>query len=191
MHLTVYTDYTLRVMMYLAVKYAEGGVATIDEMAKAYRVSRSNLTKIVNELAQNGFIETTRGRSGGARLARLPSQISVGTLVRMAEKDFAIVECHAAPSQVNCAIMPTCNLKNGLRRAVDAFLYELDKLTLDDAIIAPSVAASLLRIRGSERKEVTIPVARLLGRKGRPGAKATSVPSPPARRPRRRSKAPH
>lgn len=188
MHLTLYTDYTLRVMMYLAVKHTDGGVVTIDEMAGAYGISRSNLTKIVNELAQNGFIVTTRGRTGGACLARLPNQISVGELVRMAEKDFAVVECHAAPREVNCAIMPTCNLKNGLRRAVEAFLFELDKMTLQDAIISPSVAASLLRIRSSEGKEVAVPVANLLTRKRAPAFPDKASDTPISRgAPRRRA----
>ena len=192
MHLTLYTDYTLRVMMYLAVKQGDGGVVTIDEMAAAYGIPRSNLTKIVHELAQNGFIVTTRGRTGGACLARLPHQISIGELVRMAEKDFAVVACHAAPREVDCAIMPACNLKNGLRRAVEAFLFELDKMTLQDAIITPSVAASLLRIRSSEGKEVAVPVTDLLTRKRNTRFKG-KIPEQPAARgaPRRRSRNQH
>lgn len=164
MRFTRYTDYTLRVMMYLAVKHVSEEVATIDEMAKAYGISRSHLTKIVNELARCGFIETTRGRAGGARLARLPNQISVGSLIRMAEKDFAVVECHGPTPEVNCVILPACNLRNALRRAVDAFLYELDKMTLEDAIIAPTVAASLLHIGDAAEHEATVPLSTLTGR---------------------------
>jgi len=170
MRLTVYTDYTLRVMMYLAVKYRSGGSATIDEIAQAYDISRSHLTKIVNELSQMGFIETMRGRSGGTRLARPPSQISVGELVRMAEKDFAVVACHDSSTPHNCAIFQACNLKRGLARAMDAFMMELDRMTLEDAIGAPSVAASLLGVAqvetpvrmpvpGSGRRKVAQPSA--------------------------------
>lgn len=64
MRLTVFTDYTLRAMMYLALKYPDGGVATIDGIAEAYGISRNHLTKIVHELSQAGLIETTRGRAG-------------------------------------------------------------------------------------------------------------------------------
>jgi Rrf2 family nitric oxide-sensitive transcriptional repressor len=146
MRLTMYTDYTLRVMMYLAVKHRQDGVATIDEMARSYDISRNHLTKIVNELAQTGFIETIRGRSGGARLARAPAEISIGAVVRMAEKDFAVVACHDTSTPHNCAIFQACNLKRGMARAVDAFMQELDKMTLEDAISAPTVAAGLLGI---------------------------------------------
>jgi Rrf2 family nitric oxide-sensitive transcriptional repressor len=164
MRLTLYTDYTLRVMMYLAVKSRDGATTTIDEIADAYAISRSNLTKIVNELAQNGLIETIRGRAGGMRLAQPPGEISVGALVRLAEKDFGIVACHSMTADVNCAILPTCNLRNGLKRAVDAFLRELDKMTLADAIISPSVAASLLQIGPVRGKEVAVSVTSLVGR---------------------------
>jgi Rrf2 family transcriptional regulator, nitric oxide-sensitive transcriptional repressor len=165
MRLTMYTDYTLRVMIYLALKFKGGEVATIDEMARAYGISRSHLMKIVNELSQNGFIETSRGRAGGARLARAPNQISLGEVVRMAEKDFAVVQCHDVALESGCAVFQACNLKRGLHRAVDAFMHELDKMTFEEAVSAPTVAASLLGLgdgpvavamppRGSGRKAV-------------------------------------
>lgn len=156
MHLTVYTDYTLRVMMYLALKYPDGGVATIDDIAGAYGISRNHLTKIIHELSQLGLIETTRGRAGGARLGRAPEEISVGEIVRVAEKDFAVVRCHDTSVAHDCAIFPACNLRHRLYRAVDAFLRELDTMTLREAIAAPTVAASVLGLSG--RRE-PIPVA--------------------------------
>jgi Rrf2 family transcriptional regulator, nitric oxide-sensitive transcriptional repressor len=158
MRLTVYTDYTLRVMMYLTVKHREGGMATIDEIARAYDISRNHLMKIVNELSQTGLIETVRGRTGGARLARPPNEISVGEIVRMAEKDFAVVSCHDTEHPHHCAIFEACNLKRRLARAMDAFMAELDSMTLQEAIAAPSVAASLL---GLAPKPMSMPVSRL------------------------------
>src|SRR5215472_15974212 len=108
MRLTVYMDYTLRVMMYLATSYPRGEVATIEEIARAYNISRSHLMKIVNELSQNGFVQALRGRTGGIRLARPLSEISVGQLVRMAEKDFAVVPCQDTSKDSRCAILPAC-----------------------------------------------------------------------------------
>jgi Rrf2 family nitric oxide-sensitive transcriptional repressor len=157
MRLTVYTDYTLRVMMYLAASYPRGGVVTIEEIAKAYGISRSHLMKIVNELSKSGFVEAHRGRTGGVKLARSPDEISVGELVRMAEKDFAVVPCHDSHDEPECAILPACNLKRGMRRAVEAFIAELDKMTLAQTITVPSVAVSLLQI-GSGREDVVVRV---------------------------------
>lgn len=158
MRLTVYTDYTLRVMMYLAANYPHGGAVTIVEIARAYDISRGHLMKIVNELSQNGFVAALRGRSGGIRLARAPSEISVGQLVRMAEKDFAVVPCHDDSTDSHCVILPACNLKRGMRRALDAFIHELDKMTLADTITAPSVAASLLHIGSPKRNEIAVAI---------------------------------
>jgi Rrf2 family nitric oxide-sensitive transcriptional repressor len=149
--LTVYTDYTLRVMMYLAVAWPSGRVSTIDEIAGAYDISRNHLTKIVHELGLNGFITTTRGRAGGATLARPPNEISIGDIVRMAEQDFAVVACHDTAVEHGCRIFAACNLKRGLARAVDAFMTELDAMTLQDAITAPTVAAGLLGLAPGEQ----------------------------------------
>jgi Rrf2 family nitric oxide-sensitive transcriptional repressor len=78
MRLTVYTDYTLRVLMYLALRYPSGELATIEQIATAYGISRNHLTKIVHQMGLHGLIATVRGRAGGMRLARPPAEISVG-----------------------------------------------------------------------------------------------------------------
>ena len=148
MRLTLYTDYTLRVLMYLALKQRDGdGLATVDDIATAYGISRNHLTKIVQELGQQGFIETQRGRPGGMRLARPAAEVSIGAVVRMAEKDFAVVACHDESQPHGCAVFPACRLKRRLAKAVEAFLAELDGMTLDEAIGAPVQAAVLLGLR--------------------------------------------
>lgn len=160
MRLTTYTDYALRVMMYLALKHEDGKVVTIDEMACAYGISRNHLMKIVNELSQSGFIETVRGRFGGARLARAPAQISIGTLVRAVEKDFSPAACHDHENRSSCAILPACNLRHGLKRAMDAFLRELDRMTLADAVTTPRLAAPVLLAGARSVREVVLPLPR-------------------------------
>jgi Rrf2 family transcriptional regulator, nitric oxide-sensitive transcriptional repressor len=158
MRLTVYTDYTLRVLIYLTLKYKSGEKATIQEMAEAYGISRNHLMKIVHELSQRGIIETAQGRSGGTWLARAPSSISVGEVVRFSEPDFAIVECHVEGQEADCAIWQACNLKHGFRRALAAFLHELDKMTIEDAVTKPNVAASLLQLGSGGRRVIPLTV---------------------------------
>lgn len=144
MRLTVYTDYTMRVLMYLAVKHPSGELATIDDVSNAYGISKAHLMKIVNELAAAGYLSTVRGRGGGMRLARPPEQISIGEVVRFAEKDFSVVACHDQAVEVDCAIYPACRLRHTMRRAVEAFLRELDALSLADAVDKPRQAVTLL-----------------------------------------------
>ncbi|TAL92717.1 MAG: transcriptional regulator [Paraburkholderia sp.] len=74
MHLTVDTDYTLRVMMYLALKHPFGDVVTIDEIAGPCGISRNHLEKIIHERSQAGSIETSRDRTSDARPARAPGK---------------------------------------------------------------------------------------------------------------------
>ena len=177
MRLTIHTDYTLRVMMYLAVNFPRGGVATIEEISRAYSISRGHLMKIVNELAQHHFIETVRGRAGGARLARAPTEISVGQLVRMAEKDFTVVPCHDDTHDSHCAILPACSLKRGMRRAVDAFIGELDKFTLADTIMASSTPAMTAQLLGSSIVTEGTPAVAVPAPARPPPAKARKKPA--------------
>jgi Rrf2 family nitric oxide-sensitive transcriptional repressor len=131
MRLTVYTDYSLRVLMYLAVK--EGGLATIDEIAKSYSISRNHLMKVVHQLGVAGYIETVRGRGGGLRLARPVETIGLGEVVRYTEPDMAIASCFK-PVDAPCAIRRCCVLKRALEKARDAFLDVLEGYTLGDLV---------------------------------------------------------
>src|SRR3954452_21101436 len=114
MRLTVYADYALRLLMYLALK--EDGCATIGEVAQAYGISKSHLMKVAHQLGVAGYIETVRGRSGGLRLAKSPKQINLGEVVRWTEPDMALVPCFK-PIDAFCAIQPSCVLKGALHRA--------------------------------------------------------------------------
>jgi Rrf2 family transcriptional regulator, nitric oxide-sensitive transcriptional repressor len=186
MRLTTYTDYTLRVLMFLTLKYRTGEKATIPEMAEAYGISRNHLMKIVYDLSQRGFIETIRGRTGGTVLARPPEAISVGEIVRFAEEDFALVECHVEGQESNCAVWQACNLKRGFRRALDAFMTELDQMTLADAITSVTVASSLLGVPQPHARiipVVSVPVAAKAAPKSASKPAAASPRRAAARRP--------
>ncbi|MED5458360.1 MAG: Rrf2 family transcriptional regulator, partial [Pseudomonadota bacterium] len=76
MHLTRYTDYAIRVLLYLAVKGEER--TTINEIAQTFSISRNHLMKIVQELNQKGYLTAIRGKNGGLLLGRSPETISLG-----------------------------------------------------------------------------------------------------------------
>ncbi len=130
MHITRYTDYSLRVLIYLA---AEGDrLATIQEIADSYEISKNHLMKVVHQLNKKGYIETTRGKKGGMRLHRAPEDINIGILVRETEQDLNIVECFS--SRNACKITPVCGLKSMFGEALEAFLKVLDQYTLADIV---------------------------------------------------------
>jgi len=144
MQLTAYTDYALRVLIYLAVH--EERWVTIAEMATAYGISKNHLMKIVHQLGQEEFIETLRGRRGGLRLAHPPDHLYLGEIVRKTEPHFHVVECFHAPTN-RCPITPGCRLASALGEARDAFLAVLDRYTLADIIQEKQALAQLLKLQ--------------------------------------------
>lgn len=156
MKLTTYTDFTLRVMICLAAKYHSGEKATIPEIAAAYDISRNHLMKIVHDLSKSGLIETTRGRAGGACLRRPPATISIGEIVRVAEPDFAIVECHEKGKESRCAVSRTCNINGVFRRAIAAFMRELDMVSLDEAVNSHEFVMDL--VQSSSARSLSVPI---------------------------------
>lgn len=129
MRLTVYSDYSLRLLMYLAIK--EGELATIAEVAERYGISRNHLMKVAHQLGVAGYVTTVRGKGGGLRLARPAASIGLGEVVRQTEPDLALVPCFA-PLDATCAIWPGCVLREAMHKALRAFLDTLDGYTLAD-----------------------------------------------------------
>jgi Rrf2 family nitric oxide-sensitive transcriptional repressor len=132
MRLTVFTDYTLRVLIYLGAHQEEARLTTIGDIAAAYGISENHLMKIVHHLARQGYVETIRGKGGGMRLARTPERIRIGEVVRGAEKDLRVVECRAQSNE--CPIASVCALSGLLGRAMEAFLEVLDGETLAELL---------------------------------------------------------
>ncbi len=143
MKLTTFSDYTLRVLMFLAVN--RDRLATIPEIAAAYDISENHLMKVVHQLARAGVIESLRGRGGGIRLARAPEDIRLGQIVRASEGSAPIVEC-LSDDGGGCRIAPACRLTAVLMRAFDTLFATLDEYTLADLVCAPrSLKAILVR----------------------------------------------
>jgi Rrf2 family nitric oxide-sensitive transcriptional repressor len=129
MRLSDYTDYTLRVLMYCATH--RDRLVTIGEMAEQHGISKNHLMKVVNDLARQGLLETTRGRGGGLRLLAEPETIRIGDVVRATETDFRLVECFA-PETNTCTLSPSCRLKQLFNDALAAYFSSLDNATLAD-----------------------------------------------------------
>lgn len=144
MRLTRYTDYGLRVLLYLGMK--REGLSTIPEIANRYAISENHLTKIVNELGRLGHVRTVRGRNGGMALGRPPAEINLGALVRQLENDMSLVECFDTGN--TCPITSDCRLQKVLGKALAAFLAVLDEVTLADLLVQP---AGMMQMLGLDR----------------------------------------
>ena len=130
MHITRYTDYSLRVLIYLAINSEQ--LATINDIAKSYNISKNHLMKIVQQLNLKGYLLAIRGKNGGIKLNKAPELINIGTLVRELENSNKLVECFGDNNQ--CVITPSCQLKQIFAQAQQSFYQTLDKFTLVDLV---------------------------------------------------------
>lgn len=143
MQLTSYTDYALRVLIYLAM-YPDR-LVTITEIADFYSVSRNHLVKVVHQLGYHNFVKTVRGKGGGLSLQHPPEHIGIGEVVRVMENHFAWVECFD-PKQQSCRLLPGCGLKKLLQQAGNAYLQVLDAATLADVLSGTTEVSLFQRV---------------------------------------------
>lgn len=141
MRLTRYSDFAVRVMLYLASH--EERLCSIGEIAEAYGISQNHLMKVVSDLAGAGYVHSQRGRGGGIRLARPAAEINIGQMMRHTEGRVDVADCGA------CAIAPACGMIPPLRDAVEAFFAVLDAFSLAD-IMAKGRPHQLRRILASQ-----------------------------------------
>jgi Rrf2 family transcriptional regulator, nitric oxide-sensitive transcriptional repressor len=139
MRLTTFTDYSLRVLIYLAAE--PGRRSTIAQIAASFDISQAHLTKVVHVLGRKKFLATVRGKGGGVALAMPASRLVVGDVVRAVEGEFAPAECFGTGA---CSIARICRLRGVLTEAVAAFHRVLDRYTLADLVANDSELASVL-----------------------------------------------
>lgn len=137
MRLTMFSDYTLRVLMYLALH--PDRFVTIPEMAGSFGISANHLMKVAQHVAAGGYVVTLRGPRGGLKLARTAEAIGVGEVIRGTEPEMALAPCPA------CVIQPACGLSGLLDRAAAAFMAVLDGCSVADLVAQPDALRALLR----------------------------------------------
>jgi Rrf2 family nitric oxide-sensitive transcriptional repressor len=151
-NLTKFSDYSLRLLLYLALHRSRP--VSIAEVSRAYGVSPHILVKVTQALISQGLVSTVRGRSGGLRLCKNPADINIGKLIRTTESTWNLVECFDSDRNT-CPIEPACGLKGALRHAQHAFLAALDAHTLADFLPRAPTLVRLLNTSLQER-----PIAR-------------------------------
>lgn len=140
MQLTTHTDYSLRLLIYLAVR-DDPEPARVQDAAARYRISAHHMAKVAQTLVQLGYVHSYRGRGGGLALAVPVESINIGALVRRTE-NLRLLECFGPNS--TCPIDPVCTLKRALGEAQEAFLAVLDGYTLDRLVTNADALGELL-----------------------------------------------
>lgn len=144
MQLSLHADYALRVLVYLGTHGEQA--ARTHEISDAYGISKNHLVRVVQTLSREGYVRVQAGRSGGLALARKPSEIRLGRLVRATEPSLRLVECFDKATNT-CPIASACALKRVLRDALESFLHTLDQHTLADVLENRSSLVQLLAAR--------------------------------------------
>lgn len=139
MRLSRYTDYAMRILFYLASKPDQ--LATVAQIAKTYDISKHHLVKIVQDLVKFGYVQSTKGRGGGMKLAMRAEDIKLGQIIRKTEADLQLVDC------IGCHIASACALPGPLHKAVAAFIHILDGYSLHDIVTASPDIAGLLNLK--------------------------------------------
>ncbi|WP_133128954.1 Rrf2 family transcriptional regulator [Legionella nagasakiensis] len=143
MQLTQFTDYSLRALIYIALRKES---CTIKDITDAYTISNNHMVKIIHNLAKLGLIKTSRGKGGGLLMATRPETINLGQLIAQLEPHFDLVPCFNK-EKVNCCIAPACKLKGILHEAQAAFMRVLEHYTLADVLHNPNKLSVLLNMK--------------------------------------------
>ena len=148
MQLTLFTDYALRMMMYLGARGDVGEVVPIQDIADAYGVSRHYLLKVANELSRLGYIDAVRGRGGGVRLVVDLADVRLGDVVRQTEPERGVLDC-VGKDESECPIHEACGFRRILGEAQAHFYQILDRYTLADALGSHGGVSKLLGLSGA------------------------------------------
>jgi len=143
MRLTKFTDYSLRVLIYLAVN--DDKHVSVGDIAAAYGISKNHLMKVILFLSAADIVVTTRGKGGGIKLKVSPQQINIGDLVSKSEADTLLLECFS-PELSACRIEPACSLQDAFRKASMAFYAVLNDYTLADLTTNKATLQRILNV---------------------------------------------
>lgn len=143
MQLTQFTDYSLRALIYIALRKES---CTIKDITEAYGISNNHMVKIIHNLAKLGLIKTIRGKNGGILMAAQSEAINLGQLIAQLEPHFDLVPCFNK-EKANCCIAPVCKLRGVLHEAQAAFMSVLKHYTLADVLHNPNELSVFLNIK--------------------------------------------
>ncbi len=131
MYISRFTDYAFRSLMYLALN--NENLCTVDELSKALSISENHIKKIVHKLAKGNFINSTKGRAGGIKLARNPEDINLADVIIFCDELNDVVKC--SKENNSCSYLKNgCKLKKIIDNSVIAFTNEFKRYTLKDIL---------------------------------------------------------
>jgi Rrf2 family protein len=130
------TRYTIRALLHLADRYSQGPIQ-LSEIAIAQNIPPKFLTVMMSQMRRAGLVESLRGREGGYWLAKAPTEISYGEIVRLTRGSLGLLPCasrNAYEQCANCISQDKCRLHRIMLMVRDETAHILDNLSLADPI---------------------------------------------------------
>jgi Rrf2 family protein len=142
--------YGLKAMVHLA-GLAPGELAQVQEMADSNSIPKKFLDQILSELRNSGVVFSKKGKGGGYALARSPSEISVGQIVRVLDGPLAPIQCASVTAYRpcdDCSDEKVCTVRLMMVKARNAIASVLDSHTLADmrALGSPAEVVATFQI---------------------------------------------
>ena len=131
MQLNRFTDYSLRVLIYLNGKPGDEKVS-LDFLARRFNMNKNHLHKVSQRLAQLGWINSARGKNGGVSIADQARDLNLAHIVAELERHVHPIDCHG----IACPVAGNCRLQGVLGRASRAFFRVLGEYSLAEMDIA-------------------------------------------------------
>lgn len=135
-------DYGLMAIHYIAINDGYGAVSA-KRIAEEFAIPPELMAKILQKLAKQRLIVSTNGPKGGYALARRPTEITVGQVIRALEGPINIVSCL---EDADCPQMEKCSLRRPVQKIQAAISQVLDTMSL--AELTSADVPQLLSIKG-------------------------------------------
>lgn len=137
--------YALRALLALAEGYGRGPIL-IAELAQRERIPKKFLELILLDFKNKGFLQSKKGKGGGYALAKSPTMITVGQVLRAVDGPIALIPCVSQTAYVRCVECPeetTCGIRLVMKEVRDATARIVDRTSLADVIRRVEQATSL------------------------------------------------
>lgn len=130
------TRYTIRALLHLADRYGAGPVQ-LSEIAEEQNIPPKFLTVMLSQMSREGLVESRRGRDGGYWLAKPPTEITYGEIVRLTRGSLGLLPCAsrlAYEQCTNCITEEKCRLHRIMLMVRDETARILDGMSLADPV---------------------------------------------------------
>lgn len=122
-------EYAIQAVLFLSVRAGEGEVISVDIIAEELNIPKEFTSKILQSLTQNQLIYSKKGKSGGFRLGKPKSEITLMDIVVAIEGEEVFEGCMLGFPK--CSSETPCHLHDKWSETKKDIRAMLNQLTID------------------------------------------------------------